>query len=89
MPRTNILLVKMISVIGVEARLAIEEIDGRGRAEFDQMLAEFAEGKLVPHVGQVYPFEKADKGYEDILARRHFGKSILILDPILCGHAPT
>lgn len=83
-PRTNILLVKMIAVIGVEARLAIEQTNGSGRAEFDQMLEGFANGRLTPHVGHVYPFEQADKGYEDILNRRHFGKCVLKVNPELC-----
>lgn len=82
-PRTNILLVKMISIIGVEARLAIEQTGGRGRAEFDSMLKDFAKGKLSAQVGRTYGFDEAVTGYEDILARRHFGKSILIVDPNL------
>ncbi len=83
-PRTNVMLVKMISVIGVEARLAIETTHGKGRAEFEQMLGEFAEGTLTPHVGRIYPFEEAVQGYHDIEARRHFGKSILMVAPELC-----
>lgn len=82
-PRMNIVLVKMISIIGVEGRLAIEQTNGRGRAEFEQLLEEFAGGRLTPHVGQIYPFEAADKGYDDILNRRHFGKCVLVVDPDL------
>lgn len=83
--RTNVLLVKMISVIGVEARLAIETTGGRGLASFERMLDAFATGRLAPHVGRVYPFEAALEGYADILARRHLGKSVLVVDPDLCA----
>ena len=82
--RTNILLVKMISVIGVEARLAIETTNGKGLADFNRMLAEVAAGRIKPHVGQVYAFKDVLKGYDDILERRHFGKSVLVVDPGLC-----
>lgn len=82
--RANVLLVKMIAVIGVEARLAIETTGGRGLASFGRMLDAFAEGRLKPHVGRVYPFEAALEGYADILARRHLGKSVLVVDPTLC-----
>ncbi len=82
--RSNVLLVKMISVIGVEARLAIETTEGRGLASFQRMLDAYASGRLTPHVGRVYPFEAALEGYADILARRHVGKSVLVVDPALC-----
>lgn len=84
-PRTNVMLVKMISVIGVEARLAIETSDGKGQAEFARMMDEVAGGLLRPQVGRTYPFDQADQGYRDILDRRHFGKSVLIVAPDLCG----
>ncbi|WP_323042858.1 NADPH:quinone oxidoreductase family protein [Gemmobacter sp.] len=85
--RTNVMLVKMISVIGVEARLAIETTAGRGQAEFQQMLDDVAAGRLKPRVGQVYRFDQAAEGYRDILGRRHFGKSVLMVCPELCGHS--
>lgn len=82
--RTNVMLVKMISVIGVEARLAIESTDGRGWDDFRTMLDWVAQGRITPHVGRTYPFEAALAGYGDILARNHVGKSVLIVDPALC-----
>ena len=82
--RTNVLLVKMIAVIGVEARLAIETTAGKGLASFERMLGAFAEGRLVAHVGRAYRFEEALDGYADLLARRHLGKSVIVVDPELC-----
>lgn len=82
--RTNVMLVKMISIIGVEARLAIETTDGRGLDDFRTMLDWVAQGRIRPHVGRTYPFESAREGYGDILTRSHVGKSVLIVDPELC-----
>lgn len=83
--RTNVLLVKMVSVIGVEARLAIETTGGRGMADFHRMLDWIAAGRLRPRADRTYPFEAAREAYADILARRHRGKSVLIVAPALCG----
>lgn len=82
--RTNVLLVKMASVIGVEARLAIETTNGRGRADYLRLLDLIARGALVPHVGRTFGFDEVLQGYADILARRHVGKSVVIVDPALC-----
>jgi NADPH2:quinone reductase len=87
--RTNLLLVKMISVIGVEGRLAIETTGGRGRRLYEEMLGLIADGRLVPHVGRTYAFEDALTAYDDILSRRHVGKSVLVVDSALCGPAGT
>jgi NADPH2:quinone reductase len=78
--RTNLILVKMISVIGVEARLAVEKTNGEGMADFQRMLTWIAEGRIVPHVGKIYPFEKALEGFDDLMARRHLGKSVIRVD---------
>ena len=83
-PRTNVMLVKMISVIGVEARLAIEATDGRGMADYRRMHEWIAETGLVPQVGRTYPFEEVPEAYRDILARRHTGKSVAVVAPDLC-----
>jgi NADPH2:quinone reductase len=82
--RTNVLLVKMISVIGVEGRLAIETTGGRGRDAYERMLGLIASGHIVPHVGRTYAFEDVLSAYDDILARRHVGKCVLVVDPALC-----
>jgi NADPH2:quinone reductase len=82
--RTNVLLVKMISVIGVEARLSIETTNGQGLGDYLRLLDLISAGRLVPHVGNTYGFAEVLQGYEDIIARRHVGKSVVIVDPSLC-----
>ncbi|EDX79506.1 MAG: NADPH:quinone oxidoreductase family protein [Alphaproteobacteria bacterium] len=75
--KTNILLVKMISVIGVEARLAIETTGGEGLADFLEMLKWVNSGRILPFVSQVFEFEEAVEGFQAILSRSHVGKCIL------------
>jgi NADPH2:quinone reductase len=75
--RTNIVLVKMISVIGVEGRLAIERMGEQGRSDFEEMLRWIEQGRLEPRAAEVLPFEAAWAGYERILARKHTGKLVV------------
>ena len=75
--KTNILLVKMISVIGVEARLAIETTNGEGMADFLEMLDWVNTGRLTPFVSQIFAFDEAVEGLQAILSRSHVGKCIL------------
>lgn len=75
--KTNILLVKMISVIGVEARLAIETTGGEGLADFLEMLDWVNAGRMSPFVSRVFAFEQAVEGFQAILSRSHVGKCIL------------
>ena len=49
-----------------------------------RLLDLIARGALVPHVGRTYGFDEVLQGYADILARRHVGKSVVIVDPALC-----
>jgi NADPH2:quinone reductase len=77
--RTNIILVKMISVIGVEARLAIETMGTQGRLDFEEMLRWIEQGRLAPKAAEVLPFEAAQAGYERILARKHTGKLVVAI----------
>lgn len=80
-PRAGVLLVKMVSVIGVEARLAIETTNGQGLADFHEMLRWVEAGRIEPFVGEVLPFEAALQGFETILARGHLGKTVLAIQP--------
>jgi NADPH2:quinone reductase len=75
--KTNILLVKMISVIGVEARLAIETTGGEGMADFLDMLEWVNSGRISPFVSQVFEFNQAVEGFQAILSRSHVGKCVL------------
>lgn len=75
--KTNILLVKMISVIGVEARLAIETTNGEGISDFLEMLDWVGSGRLKPFVSKVFQFDEAAEGFQAIFSRSHVGKCVV------------
>lgn len=75
--RTNVVLVKMISIIGVEARLAIERTGGAGERDFQEMLRWIADGRIAVADATVLPFEQAADGYRRIVAREHSGKLVV------------
>lgn len=77
--RTNVLLVKMVSVIGVEARLAVERTGDQGREDFRTMLGWIDEGRLRPRAASLLPFEDAAAGYRRFLEGGVAGKSVVIV----------
>ena len=80
MARTNVALVKMISVIGVEARLALLQTGDEGWSDFQEMLEWIKSGRLNPHAGEILSFEDAYSGYMSILNREHVGKCVISID---------
>ncbi|CAH1655115.1 NADPH:quinone oxidoreductase family protein [Chelatococcus sp. HY11] len=75
--RTNVMLVKMVSVIGVEARLGLLRGHDEGWADLREMLDWIHTGRLNPRAGEVFAFEDAAKGYHHILSRQHRGKCVV------------
>ena len=78
--RTNVLLVKMVSVIGVEARLALERMGDQGWADMAEMLRWAGEGRFHPRTAHTFPFTAAPAGYRFLLDRRHTGKCAVLID---------
>jgi NADPH2:quinone reductase len=78
--RTNVALVKMVSVIGVEARLALLQTGDEGWADFREMVKWIELGRLNPRAGEILPFKDANSGYIQILSRKHFGKCVVSID---------
>ena len=76
-PRTNVMLVKMISVIGVEARRALLETGEEGWSDFHAMRDWIDSGRLNPRAGHVYSFADARQAYDALLARKHSGKCVV------------
>ena len=77
---TNRLLVKMISVIGVEGRLAIETTDA-GMQDFHEMLRLADEGRIIPPVGAAYPFAEVPAAFERLSTRDVLGKIVVVKEP--------
>jgi NADPH:quinone reductase len=77
-PRTNIVLVKMISIIGIEGRQYIENSNGVGTQDFQDMLHLIEAGRIEPYVGAEFPFEQLPEAFEHLLSRRSVGKVVLV-----------
>lgn len=75
--RTNVALVKMISVIGVEARLAIEQTGDQGWNDFRAMLAWMKEGRIGPQMATRFPFDQAPQAFRDLRNRKVRGKCVV------------
>ena len=78
--RTNVMLVKMISVIGVEARLALERTGDEGWSDFREMLRWLDAGQIDPVATIRVPFGNALDAFQQLLDRRHSGKRVVVLD---------
>lgn len=77
--RTNVALVKMISVIGVEARLAIERTGEQGWADFNTMLAWARMGKIRPQKANRFLFDDALQAFKDLRSRKVRGKCVVLI----------
>ena len=78
--RTGVILVKMISIIGVEGRLAIERMGQQGWADMAEMLRWAGEGRFHPHTNHTFPFEQAPEAFAFLRGRRHTGKCAVVMD---------
>lgn len=77
--RTNVALVKMISVIGVEGRLAIERMGEQGWTDFNTMLAWAAQGRIRPQVATRFAFDDALQAFRDLRSRKVQGKCVVMV----------
>jgi NADPH:quinone reductase len=78
--KTNILLVKMASVVGVYAGAVFDHQRTEAMADFATMLDWVERDKVTPTVSAVYMFAEAESGLRDIAARRHVGKSVVVME---------
>lgn len=78
--RTNVLLVKMVSVIGVEARLALERMGEQGWADMAEMLRWAGEGRFHPRTGHTFGFDAVPQGFRFLLDRHHTGKCAVVIE---------
>jgi NADPH2:quinone reductase len=74
----NLALLKSCDVRGVFYGAWRGRDPKAARANFDEMLAWYAEGKLKPHVSMEFPLEKAADAMNALLSRRATGKVIIL-----------
>ena len=79
--KANHLLVKNVSVIGLYwggyAKFAPQVLTG----SMAQLMAWYAEGKLSPHISNVYPLDQTNEAMDLIRARKSTGKVVVTLQP--------
>ena len=74
----NLALLKGAALVGVDlARFSFMHEPAVAQENLKQLLAWFAEGRLQPTIGRVYPFAEARQALADILERRAVGKSVV------------
>jgi NADPH2:quinone reductase len=76
--RTNILLIKGVSVIGANYGRYLEHERDAARAEMDRIVGWIAEGKLAPRLDRTFPLAKGAAALLDVLDRKVVGKYALL-----------
>lgn len=77
--RAGVLLVKMISIIGVEGRLAIERMGAQGWADLAEMLRWAGEGRFHSRTNHTFAFDQAPEAFAFLRDRRHTGKCAVVM----------
>lgn len=77
--RTNYLLIKNISVIGLDWSHYRERLPEQVRAANEQLLTWLSDGRISPHISERLPLSKAALALTQILDRQVIGKIILTM----------
>lgn len=74
---TNIVLVKMISIIGIEPRAFLQLKPDLARADIERVLRMAEEGRVDPVVGKTFRFEDLEEAFHAIETRSLVGRAVL------------
>jgi NADPH2:quinone reductase len=74
----NLVLLKGCQVVGVFWGAFTGREPARNRANIDELLRWYAEGRLRPHVSATYPFERVAEALNALAERRVKGKVVLV-----------
>lgn len=75
--RTNILLVKAASVIGVNYGRYLEDEPEAAHAALEQILAWMAAGDFTPRISRTFPLEQTTDALNDLAQRQVVGKNVI------------
>ena len=78
--RTNLLLLKGSSLIGVFWGRFTRESPARSARNFDTLFGWFADGRLRPHVSHRFPLERGVEALKAVAERRVVGKCVVTMD---------
>jgi NADPH2:quinone reductase len=76
----NLLLLKMVSMVGVFWGAFAKTQPQRNAANLAQLLEWYVEGRLRPHVSATFPLERFGEALEAVGQRRVLGKVVLVMD---------
>lgn len=76
--RSNVLLVKMVSVIGVQTGVYLDNSDGVGWSDFYDLLGWMEVGRIVPYIGASFEFEQLPEAFSALLNRQVVGKCVIL-----------
>ena len=77
----NLALLKGCSIIGVFYGAHMARQPAQARADIDQLLRWWQDGKLRPHVSSTYPLEQAGAAIRDLADRRVEGRAVVRVRP--------
>jgi NADPH2:quinone reductase len=77
----NLVLLKGCQVVGVFWGAFTARDPARNRANVDELLRWYGEGRVRPHVSATYPFERAAEALRALAERRVKGKVVLVPEP--------
>jgi NADPH2:quinone reductase len=77
----NLVLLKGITVKGVELRTFGDHDPGRERRDREEVLELFATGRVTPHVGARFRLEEGAAALRHVADRRALGKVVIDVGP--------
>ncbi|MCY4454078.1 MAG: NADPH:quinone oxidoreductase family protein [Immundisolibacterales bacterium] len=78
--RTNLLLLKGSSLVGVFWGRFTRESPARSARNFDTLFGWYADGRLRPHVSHRFPLEEGIEALRAVAERRVVGKCVVVMD---------
>jgi len=76
----NLLLLKMVSMVGVFWGAFSRAQPERNRANMGELLDWYVQGRLRPHVSATFPLERFGHALDAVMQRKVLGKVVLVMD---------
>ena len=82
----NYTILKSMSLVGVAYGISAIKDPGMNAANFRQLLQWYLEGRLRPHIGKNYPFDKLPDACREMHAGKTVGKTVVGIVEEVSGH---
>jgi NADPH2:quinone reductase len=77
---TNIVLVKMVSIIGVDGRVFMNMQNDVAMRDFHDLLEWADSGRIRPHIGAKYRLSEVPEAFAHLARREIVGKCVIVMD---------